>query len=418
MFVTQTHTVWGGMEWWVHHLSRRMLDRGWEVYGGVSQGKRFSNASAYAAAHPHLRAVVMDASAGTESARIGAVVRALQRVKPDVVIPVGIGATFEAIRAVDAAFIVPVLSLHDGWLANVIEYQDVIDLAVPNSRLLEAVLMQDISGANVRYIRQGVPLATTPRSPRTVRLRAGIVSRLEESTKRVLDLARVADEVSDEIELHVFGDGPDREQLERALHGRAVFHGYLPTDQLYRQAYPNLDVLLFFSPAEGSPNAVYEAMQNGVVPVSSRFMGSASEDILRDGGNALLFDVGDVDAAVLHLRALANDGRLLDRLSNAAASSAATFTDEDMYAAWISAIESTPRHGVRPALKRLPPAGRLERLGIPAAAADFVRKVAGAGYPHQSGWEEWPGSQPASADVVARVTPRLAEIEKGATDAR
>ena len=417
MFVTQTHTVWGGMEWWVHHLAQRMLDRSWEVYAGLARGARFSDPEAYAAAHPHLRPVIMDARVGTESARVRAVVRALRQVRPDVVIPVGIGATFEAIRAVDSVFIVPVLSLHEGWLSNVIDSQDIIDLTVPNSRLLQTLLTR-LDVQRLRYIRQGTPRATTVRSPRMQRLRAGIVSRLEEVSKRVLDLVGVADRIGPEIELHVFGDGPDRDALETQLRGRANFHGYMPTEQLYREAYPNLDVLLFFSPAEGSPNGVYEAMQNGLVPVSSRFAGWEFEEILRDGENALMFDVGDVDAAAQHIRSLAERRETLDRMSNTARRCIMSYTDEDMYDAWIEAIESTPRGTPRGGLRRIARAGRLERAGVPAAAADAVRRLLGARFPHGSGWEEWPGSQPANHATTARVTRELAAIERQTNDER
>jgi glycosyltransferase involved in cell wall biosynthesis len=415
MFVTQTHTVWGGMEWWVHNLSQRMLDRGWQVYAGLARGARFTDPGAYAAAHPHLQPVVMDARAGTESARVRAVTRALRRVKPDVVIPVGIGVVFEAMQSIDAVFIVPVLSLHEGWLANVIESQDSIDLTVPNSRLLES-LLHDLGLSRVRYIRQGTPRATTSRSPRTSRVRAGIVSRLEEASKRVFDFVRFADRAGHDIELHVFGDGPDRNVLETKLAGRAIFHGYMPTEQLYRDAYPNLDVLLLFSPTEGSPNAVYEAMQNGVVPVSSRFTGSAAEGILRDGENALLFDVGDVDAAAQLVRTLANDRDRLDTISAAARASIESYTDDDMYAAWIDAIESTPQKGQRQGPRALPPSGRLERAGVPSSIADYFRRLPGLRYPHPTGWDEWPGSQPAGAATIERVRRRLARIERDAND--
>jgi glycosyltransferase involved in cell wall biosynthesis len=411
MFLTQTHTVWGGMEWWVHHLAQRMLDRSWEVYAGLAQGARFSDPHAYAAAHPHLRPVIMDARVGTESARVRAVVRALRQVRPDVVIPVGIGAAFEAIRAVESVFIVPVLSLHEGWLSNVIESQDVIDLTVPNSRLLEKVLA-GLDVQRLRYIRQGTPRATVARSPRTQRLRAGIVSRLEEGSKRVLDLVGVAERIGPEIELLVVGDGPDRDALEAQLRGRAQFHGYMPTERLYREVYPNLDVLLFFSPAEGSPNGIYEAMQNGVVPVSSRFAGWDFEKILRDGENALLFDVGDVDRAAQQLHVLAENREVLDRMSIAARRCIMSYTDEDMYDAWIDAIESTTRHTRRGGPRRMQPAGRLERVGVPAAAADAIRRLLGVRFPHGSGWEEWPGSQQANQATTERVTRELAAIER------
>jgi glycosyltransferase involved in cell wall biosynthesis len=417
MFVTQTHTVWGGIEWWVHHLAQRMMDRGWEVYAGLAQGARFSDPGPYAAAHPLFRPVIMDGRAGTESARIAAVLGALRRVKPDVVIPVAIGATFEAIRSFNATFIVPVLSLHEGTLADVLEFDDVIDLAVPNSRLLERFLQNEIDPARVRYVRQGTPLATTARPPRTPRLRAAVVCRLEESTKRVLDLPRVADLIGDDIELHVYGDGPDREELAKAMDNRAVMHGYMSTEQLYRLAYPNFDVLLHFSPAEGSPNVIYEAMQNGVVPVSSRFMGSAVEGILRDGENALLFDVGDAAAAARHLNTLAKDRGELERLSGAARRANASYTDDNMYDAWIDVIESTPHRERALHPEMLPQSGRLDRA-LPPAAANVLRHIFGLGPRPATGWEEWPGSQQSSAAIATGVTEQLAAIEESAKHER
>src|SRR5205085_11910292 len=152
-------------------LAERMAARGWEVYAGLARGARFSDPDAYAAAHPHLRAIEMDGRDGTETARREAVVGAIARVEPDIVIPIGIGATLDAIRELKAhafrgALIVPVLSLFEGWLANVSEYADVIDVAVPNSRLLERFLAGAFDPARVRFIRQGVARATHPRSPR------------------------------------------------------------------------------------------------------------------------------------------------------------------------------------------------------------------------------------------------------------
>jgi glycosyltransferase involved in cell wall biosynthesis len=419
MFVTQTHTIWGGMEWFVHHLAGRMTARGWQVYAGLARGARYSDPTAYAAAHPHLIPVEMDARDGTERARRNSVARAIRRVNPDVVIPIAVGASFDAIRGLKrggfrGAFLAPLFSLFEEWIANVSEYADVVDLAIPNSRLLERYVERHFDGSRVRYIRQGVPRATEARSPRTRRLRAGIVCRLEESSKRVLDLAGVARLLTDiDVELHVFGDGPDRERLFAALGGRAVDHGFLPTAGLYREAYPQLDVLLFFSPTEGSPNAVYEAMQNGVVPVSSRFRGLQAEGILRDGENALLFDIGDIAAAAAHVRHLASDRARLDEMTVAAAESVHGYTDDDMYDAWIDVIESA-RPSSGPALPPRPiaPAGTLERAHIPPFLARPLRRMIGSGARLESGWEEWPGSQPVSHEVVQRIREELRELDR------
>ena len=418
MFLTQTHTVWGGMEWFVHHLAERLLARDWEVHAGLARGARYSDAAKYSAAHPHLRAIEMNGTGGTESVRRRAVLRAVERIEPDVVIPIGIGASLNAMRVLKGAgfrgsFVVPVLSLFEEWLANVSEYGDVIDLAVPNSRLLERYLTRHFDASRVRHIQQGVPRATYPRSPRNARLRAGIVSRLEESSKRVLDFADIARLLDGaNVELHVFGDGPDRERLFEALGGRAIDHGFLPTEELYRKAYPHLDVLLFFSPTEGSPNSLYEAMQNGVVPVSSRFRGEQAERILRDGENALLFDVGDTARAAEQTRLLASDRARLDAMSTSAADSVQGYTDDDMYDAWIDAIESVrPASGPPLAPRPIVPAGRLDGARIPPFLSRPLRRMIGSGMQHRTGWEEWPGSQPVSPETVKRIREELKELD-------
>lgn len=418
MFLTQTHTVWGGMEWFVHHLAERLKARGWGVYAGLVRGARYSDPAKYAAAHPHLLAIEMDAREGTEAARRNSVIRAVRRVEPDVVIPIGIGASLDAMRVLKntgfrGTFVVPVLSLFEEFLANVAEYADVIDLAVPNSRLLERYLIRHFDSARVRYVRQGVPHALQPRAPRGAPLRIGIVSRLEESSKRVLDFAAVARLLDGtNLDLHVFGDGPDHGRLFEALEGRAIDHGFLPTEELYRKAYPILDVLLFFSPTEGSPNSLYEAMQNGVVPVSSRFRGARAEGILREGENALLFDVGDATAAAAHVRSLAADRARLDEMSAAAAETVHGYTDDDMYDGWIEIIENAQPVSHRPLAPRsIAAAGRLERARIPAFLSRRLRRIIGSGVRHRSGWEEWPGSQPATPEKVLRIREELTELD-------
>jgi hypothetical protein len=194
------------------------------------------------------------------------------------------------------------------------------------------------------------------------------------------------------------------------MRDRARFHGYRPTEELYRDAYPELDALLLFSPAEGGPNAVFEAMQNGVVPLSSRYLGSRAEGILVDGENSLLFEVGDVVTAAAKLRQLAGDRPLLDRLGAAAHRTVASYTDEEMFRAWIDVVENARPHTRSASARPSSRSGRLERL-LPGSTADFIRKIAGKRYPHRDGWEEWPGSQPALPEEVQRIEEALQRLD-------
>ena len=419
MIVTQTHCVWGGMEWWVHGFAEWLQQRGWRVAAGLARGSRYSDDLAYNAAHPHLQAFVMDGRAGTESARVDAVARAIRRASPDVVIPIGIGATLPAVRRLkregfETRLVVPVFSAWGAGLANILEEWDAIDLVVPNARVFEIFLKSKVSDpGRVAYVQQGVPAAQTLSRHDAPRLRAGFVGRLEQVSKRIFDLIPLASHLGNAaVDLHVFGDGPDREALEDGLRGRAIFHGYMPTERLYEVAYPQLDVVLLFSETEGSPNVLYEAMQHGVVPVSSRFLGLATERIVRHEENALTFEVRDSAEAARLLLTLQQDRTLLGRLANNAVETVSSFTDVDMYRQWEELVTNLRKQPpVSPGRDAVvPAAGRLDRI-LPPRAANALRQWAGRSGGAASGWEEWPGSQPAESATLERISQELAAID-------
>jgi hypothetical protein len=83
LFVTQTHNVWGGMEQWLHNFTLWLQNQPeWDVRVGVVRGARFNDARAYVAAHPHIRPLLLDVRAGTESSRIAAVRGAIAEFEP------------------------------------------------------------------------------------------------------------------------------------------------------------------------------------------------------------------------------------------------------------------------------------------------------------------------------------------------
>jgi glycosyltransferase involved in cell wall biosynthesis len=103
------------------------------------------------------------------------------------------------------------------------------------------------------------------------------------------------------------GDGPGREQLERRAHElgiarRCVFLGY--QDDVGR-FYDAFDVLLLPSANEGTPVSVIEALAAGRPAVATRVGGVP--DVIRDGIDGFLCDVGEVDGLADRLAALASD---------------------------------------------------------------------------------------------------------------
>ena len=128
----------------------------------------------------------------------------------------------------------------------------------------------------------------------------------------------------------VFGDGPMRGDLERRYGGRVEFRGMVSD---IAQAWREIGLLLMPSRAEGLPMAALEALAAGV-PVASARVGAIPE-VIQEGVNGWLFDVGDVAAADVIVRRFARDRD--------------AHGDEWRLAAWRSARD---RYGVEAGLDR------------------------------------------------------------------
>jgi glycosyltransferase involved in cell wall biosynthesis len=107
--------------------------------------------------------------------------------------------------------------------------------------------------------------------------------------------------------LCLVGDGPDRDELERYAHElgvvkRCLFLGY--QDDVAR-FYDAIDALLLPSVNEGTPVSVIEALAAERPAVATRVGGVP--DVIRDGVDGFLADVGDTEALAERLAELARD---------------------------------------------------------------------------------------------------------------
>jgi glycosyltransferase involved in cell wall biosynthesis len=107
--------------------------------------------------------------------------------------------------------------------------------------------------------------------------------------------------------LCLVGDGPDRDHLERYAHElgvvkRCLFLGY---QQDVAQFYGAIDALLLPSVNEGTPVSVIESLAAQRPAVATRVGGTP--DVIRDGVDGFLVDVGDADALSDRLAELAAD---------------------------------------------------------------------------------------------------------------
>jgi len=107
--------------------------------------------------------------------------------------------------------------------------------------------------------------------------------------------------------LCLIGDGPDRQRLERRAHGlgvvrRCLFVGYQDDVAPYYEA---IDALLLPSANEGTPVSVIEALAAERPTVATRVGGVP--DVVREGVDGYLVDVGDADTLAARLVELAGD---------------------------------------------------------------------------------------------------------------
>jgi len=113
--------------------------------------------------------------------------------------------------------------------------------------------------------------------------------------------------------LCLVGDGPDREEIEQRAHDLGVtrqtlFVGYQRDVAPY---YAFFDALLLPSANEGTPVVAIESLAAGCPVVATRVGGVP--DVVEDGVDGTLVDVGDVDAIAHALERLAGEqdrGRL------------------------------------------------------------------------------------------------------------
>ncbi len=120
------------------------------------------------------------------------------------------------------------------------------------------------------------------------------------------------------VRLLIVGDGPEREHLEgvvkeQGLQGRVVFLGYLDEAAKYRYLSCS-DCYIMTSLHEGFGIVFMEAMNFGLPVISTNHGGQP--DFLTDGENALLINVGDLEACAASIERIAGDEKLRRRFAS------------------------------------------------------------------------------------------------------
>ncbi len=116
--------------------------------------------------------------------------------------------------------------------------------------------------------------------------------------------------------LHLVGDGPDRQSLERhvdalGIRANVLFHGFTAQDRL-NEVYSQADIFALASFAEGLPGVLMEAMAMEIPCVSTWITGVP--ELIRDGIDGILVPPADACAFAAGLSKLIDDPELRRRI--------------------------------------------------------------------------------------------------------
>lgn len=202
---------------------------------------------------------------------------------------------------------------YEGYYSNLRRYARAAAVTVAISqRIRNSILNRGLErDSRIAYVPTGIALGA-PRAAIPVATAAQLiwVGRIDESSKRVSDLPRVASALRERgvnFCLTIVGDGPSRGALANAirdagLDGCSRFCGWVPSSDV-RLLLERSDVLLLPSNREGLPVAMMEALAAGCAVVASRVSGVEDYETSPHALNCLwVHAIGDVSEAASHVQ--------------------------------------------------------------------------------------------------------------------
>jgi glycosyltransferase involved in cell wall biosynthesis len=151
-------------------------------------------------------------------------------------------------------------------------------------------------------------------------IRLAYVGRFENTQKRIADIVAIAKRLAADgvaFEFDLVGDGEAMPDVRGALsglieQGNVRIHGWLPSDQVIQKLRES-EVFVLASAYEGFCISLIESMANGCVPVVTDIE-SGNKQLVDDGVNGFVVPIGDVDAFVGRIKALAADRNRLSEM--------------------------------------------------------------------------------------------------------
>jgi glycosyltransferase involved in cell wall biosynthesis len=421
LFFAPSAYLLGGVQDWLADLVPGIRGEGHDVTVAVPDGV-FHCFESYRKAYPELSCISLRNPTGSQEGRIRCILNCIDLVQPELIVGVNIAALYPAVARLRllgglvGKLIITLHAIEADYLEDLRQFRSIIDAVVVTNKLTGALVAQEslIPNERILYAPYGVKMPT-PKLPLTMSddlLRIAWVGRFEQTQKRVHDLVSIIkqlDSISFPFCLSLAGDGPEatslQEQLQPWIRTEQVrWLGRLDRHQLQLQVYDQSDVLLITSSWETGPIVAWEAIAAGLVVVSTRYVGSGAEGALKDGQTALLFSVGDCEAAASALTKLL-DSNLRASLTNSALEMVRhRYSDSASLAAWLKVFSISMELPPLPLdyaefgrFSATVPSGRFDSwLGV--TRAEYLRRFLGLNFRHLSAGSEWPHSLHGAGD--------------------
>lgn len=334
MFVAPSAFTLSGLATWLDYLLPGLVQSGWQVTLGICSGPRYHLPEKYLAVHPFDSVRMIHCRDATAHSRIESVRKAIQDVKPDVVVSVNIPDSLRAValernqgRAVKG--VMSIHGLQEDLFNDLKRLNVAVDAVVATNRLA-CRLSEQLAGFEkdrIFHCACGTHIGETleercQADPPTI----AFSGRLDQPEKRVFDLPQIAlglERRNCPFRFLVAGSGPDESRLkskiaDAGLSKKFELLGFVSPEQMSDRVYRRSDLLLVTSSSETGPIVIWEAMAQGLPVVSSRYIGSGLENILEHGTNCMLFEVGDTESAAAAVLSLSQDKRKAHSIAESA----------------------------------------------------------------------------------------------------
>lgn len=435
LFSTTSSHV-GGVETWLDRCCEHLSQQGFDPVVGLARGQKFNDPDRFRQFHTQLNTIEVDGRGLNSEGRIRALMRSIRKVQPAIVMPMSlVEANNAAIRCKqqgdDLRLVIHAQGNLPAMLADLKHYEPGIDHVVCPGKLTRKFLTSWGGFGNdyVTHIPNGADVATTSRTHRDSCIRLGYVGRFTRGDKRVLDLIDLHRELTNQrvdFHLSIVGDGPARTELHAAFDSieNVTLPGPMSHSELYNNVFPKLDALVLCSASEAFGIALAEAMMNGVVPITSQYLGYHSEQLVVHEKTGLSYAVGDMAMAADQVKRLVDEPQLLPELStNSKKHALENYTWKRSLDEWSSLLREVAMTAPRPIPKNMETTsssrGTLESLKVPSFLIDFLRRsrrfVFGSAVP--AGGEEWPLFRRVYSDeCLHQVAQTCADLDQPVTE--